>query len=183
MFKKILFIAVAVLSLASCKTLSPEQQAAKAREQAMEQKLDSVKFVTLRSALLNKSFVLEAEDLIFKRGQRANVSSATNFIACKGDKASVQVATFNGGGPNGVGGITVDGTVSNYETKSDKRGNFIVKFFVQGSAISADVNITLFKNSSRASAFINPSFNSRDLTLEGNIVPFDNSSVFKGCSW
>lgn len=183
MSRKLLIIAMAIIALASCRTLTPEEKAAKAQKEAVEHKLDSVKFQSLKASILNKSFVLEADVLMFKRGQRADVNRATNFIAVSGDKASVQVAPFNGGGPNGVGGITVDGNMSNFETKTDNRGNVSVKFFVSGTAVSANVSLTLMKNSSRASAYISPSFNSQNLTLEGNLVPLDNSSVFKGRAW
>ncbi len=183
MLKKLFLIASVIISMASCKTLTPEEKAAKAEKEAMEHKLDSVKFKVLKNDMINKSFVLEAENLIFKKGNRAFVNSNTNFIACHGDKAIVQVASYKGGGPNGVGGITVEGTYSKYETKSDRKGNFIVRFYVQGTGISADVTITLLKNSSKASAYINPSFNSQDLTLEGDIVSFKNSTVIKGFTW
>lgn len=55
----------------------------------------------------------------------AYVNSNTNFVSVKGDKAVVQVA-FNipVGGPNGIGGVTVDGSVSDYEVKTDKRKSF-----------------------------------------------------------
>ncbi|MBO5445821.1 MAG: DUF4251 domain-containing protein [Muribaculaceae bacterium] len=183
MIRKLLLIVAVITAMASCRTLTPEEKAAKAEKEAVEHKLDSVKFLALKQDIINKSFVLEAHNLIFKRGNRAYVNSSTNFIACEGDKAVVQVAPFNGGGPNGVGGITVEGGYSKFETKSDKRGNFIVKFYVSGTGISADVTITLMKDSGKASAYISPSFNSRDLTLEGDIVPFANSSVIKGYTW
>lgn len=183
MLKKLTLIAAVILSMASCKTLTPEEKAAKAEKEAVQHKLDSVKFNLLKNNIANKSFVLEAENLIFKKGNRAFVNSNTNFIACHDGKAVVQVASYKGGGPNGFGGITVEGAYSNYETKSDKKGNYIVKFYVQGKGISADVTITVLKNSGKASAYIRPSFNSMDLTLEGDIVPFEKSNVIQGFTW
>lgn len=183
MLKKLTLIAAVILSMASCKTLTPEEKAAKAEKEAVQHKLDSVKFNLLKNNIANKSFVLEAENLIFKKGNRAFVNSNTNFIACHDGKAVVQVASYKGGGPNGFGGITVEGAYSNYETKSDKKGNYIVKFYVQGKGISADVTITMLKNSGKASAYIRPSFHSMDLTLEGDIVPFEKSNVIQGFTW
>ena len=63
---------------------------------------------------------MEADHVVFKYGNMAYVNSNTNFVSVKGDKAVVQVA-FNipVSGPNGIGGVTVDGSVSDYEVKTD----------------------------------------------------------------
>lgn len=58
----------------------------------------------------------------FKYGTSAFVSSNTNFVGLDGDKAVVQVA-FNVpfSGPNGLGGITVDGNASNYKVNAARK--------------------------------------------------------------
>ena len=67
---------------------------------------DSINYKNAVSALEKSNFVLEADQLLFKRGGTAFVSSNTNFVSLSDNRAIVQVAPFNGGGPNGVGGIT-----------------------------------------------------------------------------
>lgn len=56
-------------------------------------------------------------------------------------------------------------------------------FNVQGVGISAQVHITLTRGSNSASARISPNFHSNNLTLNGNLVPLSQSSVFKGRSF
>ena len=87
------------------------RQEKKEAQKAMEQAL----FEEARQAIENKAFTLEADRVIFKRGRNAFVSSNTNFVMVDGDKSSVQVA-FNipASGPNGLGGVTVDGNVSGF---------------------------------------------------------------------
>ena len=89
-----------------------EKAAKKAAEEAAEQAL----FEQAVRALDAKDFVVEADRIEFKRGNFVYVSSSTNFVAVKGDKASIQLS-FNVPmpGPNGIGGITVDGTTSSIE--------------------------------------------------------------------
>ena len=96
------------------------RQEKKEAQKAMEQAL----FEEARQAIENKAFTLEADRVIFKRGRNAFVSSNTNFVMVDGDKSSVQVA-FNipASGPNGLGGVTVDGNVSGYKIKTDKKGS------------------------------------------------------------
>ena len=120
----------------------------------------------------------------FKRGRSAFVTSNTNFILLNGDRASVQIA-FNGAfaGPNGIGGVTVDGTVGEVKTTTDKKGNVTCNFSVTGVGISAQVSIRLTRGRNNVSATVNPNFNSNRLTLDGKLVPLSESNIFKGRSF
>ena len=82
---------------------------------------DSIDYINAYTALENLDFVMEAERLVFKRGETAVVSSITNFISLKDDRAVVQIAPFRGPGANGVGGITLDGKATNITIKTNKR--------------------------------------------------------------
>lgn len=154
-----------------------------AERKAIQEKLDSLMYVEAEKAISDKDFTLEADKVEFKYGQTAFVNSNTNFVSVTGDKSVVQVA-FNVpvSGPNGIGGITVDGNISNYEVKKDKKGNINVSMNVMGTGISALVNISLYSGSNKASVTITPNFNSNRLTLTGVIVPSSSSRVFKGRS-
>lgn len=185
--RRILFIcSIVMLALASScvstANLTPEQRAAKEAEKRAEAIADSLQFVKAVSGLESMDFVLEADKLVFKRGKIAYVNTATNFISASNGRAVVQVAPYNGGGPNGVGGITVEGSVTNVDYKTDKRGNALLQMNVTGVGVSATVSITLYKGSNEASAVITPNFNSNRITLEGQIWRTSESAVFKGRS-
>lgn len=154
-----------------------------AERKAIQEKLDSLMYVEAEKAISDKDFTLEADKVEFKYGQTAFVNSNTNFVSVTGDKSVVQVA-FNVpvSGPNGIGGITLDGNISNYEVKKDKKGNINVSMNVMGTGISALVNISLYSGSNKASVTITPNFNSNRLTFTGVIVPSSSSRVFKGRS-
>ena len=164
-------------------------QAQTAKEMTRKQKkaeqelLDQALFDEAKQAITMKNFILEADHVIFKYGTSAFVSSNTNFVAVKDDKAVVQVA-FNipVSGPNGLGGITVEGSTSNYKQTTDKKGNIFVSMSVMGTGISAQVNIRLDKGSNNASVDISPNFNSNRFTLTGSLLPLTKASVFKGTS-
>lgn len=144
---------------------------------------DSINYKNAVSALEKSNFVLEADQLLFKRGGTAFVSSNTNFVSLSDNRAIVQVAPFNGGGPNGVGGITVEGSASNVKVQTDKKGNTTLSMNVMGTGISATVNIFLFKGSNYASVVISPNYNSNRITLRGRLVHKEYSTVFKGSSF
>lgn len=93
-------------------------------------------YVKAEKAISKKDFTLEADKVVFKYGQTAFVNTNTNFVSVKGDKSVVQVAlNIPVSGPNGLGGITLDGNVSNYEVQKDKKGNIHVSMNVMGTGI------------------------------------------------
>ncbi len=162
-----------------------EQESARSRElqKRLEAIQDSIDYVNAANALENLDFVLEADQIQFKRGGLAFVSSTTNFISLSDSKAVVQIAPFNGGGPNGVGGITVEGTASNIKMKTEKNGNVFFSMNVMGAGISASVDIWLYKGGNSATVTVNPNFHSNRITLNGRLVPTALSEVFKGSSF
>ena len=154
-----------------------QREAQKAREKAENER----NYAIAVQALKEGKFVLEADQLVFKRGRSAFVSSTTNFVLMDGEHASVQIAANNAlAGPNGIGGITVDGSRKEMKITTDKKGNVNCSFSVQGIGISAQVYITLTNGGNNASARISPNFNSNTLTLNGVLVPLSQSNVYKG---
>ena len=57
-------------------------------------------------------------------------------------------------GPNGLGGVTVSGSTSDYRQSVDKKGNIRVSMNVIGTGISAQVYINLPNGSNQASVDI-----------------------------
>lgn len=160
-----------------------ERELTKAERKALQVRIDSLQFAEAEQAINNRAFTLEADQVVFKYGQTAYVTSNTNFVSVNDDEAVVQTA-FNipVSGPNGLGGVTVEGNTSDYQVKKDKKGNVLLSFNTMGTGISARVDITLYQGNHKASVTITPNFNSNRITLNGVIVPIEKSSVFKGRS-
>ena len=143
--------------------------------------LDTLAWLQADQALRDSSFVVEADAVTFKYGTRVQVNSTTNFISMEGDRAVIQISpSYVYGGPNGVGGITVDGVVSNVSLTSDKKGRIHYSMYVTGRAVSATVSISMTPGSNRAVVVVSPTFNSNDVRLEGYLVPAGHSRVFEG---
>ena len=180
--KRILIMMFA-LSVMAGNIQAQERELTKEEKKAMQEKLDSLMFDEAVKAINAKDFTLEADQVVFKYGQTAYVTSNTNFVSVNGGHAVVQVA-FNipVAGPNGLGGITVEGKVSSYEVKTDRKGNVYLTMNVMGTGISARLDISMAKGTNRATVNISPNFNSNRLTLNGVVLPSQRSNVFKGSS-
>lgn len=183
--KRLLIMLIAIIAnvgLTQAQTTDKEERARLRQERKAEQEiLDSLLFEQSKQSIENKKFVLEADRVMFKYGTTAYVTSNTNFVMVNEDKATVQIA-FNVpvSGPNGIGGITVDGLMSDFSMEEDKKGNLSVEFNVSGVGISARITISIPKGSSSATVNVSPTFNSNRLTLSGHILPLEQSTVFKG---
>ena len=162
-------------------SLQARQKALKKEQRALQNRIDSVYWDEALAAVKDTAFTLEADKVVFKYGQIAYVNSNTNFVSVNKNEATVQVA-FNVpfSGPNGIGGVTVQGSVSGYKIETDKKGTTLVSMNVMGAGISAQIWITMYEGSHDASVEISPNFNSQRLTLNGVILPLHKSTVFNG---
>ena len=159
-----------------------EFNARRNQDDRIETVVDSISGVQALSAMNMAAFVLEADNVTFRRGYRKMVNNSTNFISLDGNRAVIQVAPSDfHPGPNGVGGVTVQGTVSGVELISERDDDDIVfRMNVSGIGISAHVLIRMNAKSNRATATITPNFNSNIITMDGYIVPLEMSSVIEG---
>lgn len=144
---------------------------------------DSIASIQAIAAIRNKDFVLQVDNVTFQSGNTVFVDCSTNFISVKGNKAVVQISPSNfSPGPNGVGGVTVDGLISGYQITTDKKGRVNLTYNVSGIGISAQVEVYIVPGSTSAQATIYPNFNSNTLWLSGTVYPYDNASIIEGSS-
>ena len=194
--KKVLFLTAMLLltTMATFAQTSKEARAArrealkKEREarKALEAQQDTIAYLKAIEALKTGSFVLEANNVSFPNGIVRYVSSSTNYVQVDNGEGIVQTAFNNFAytpGPNGLGGVTVQGNISGVELREDKHGNYYYNYTIQGLAISATVSITLTGGTNQASVRISPNFNNNDMTMMGILVPLDESEVFQGTTW
>ena len=165
----------------STMTRQEARRAARAAHRKAEAAQQLKDFQAAVECIKSGSFVIEADQLLFPRGLSKFVSGITNFISMNDGNAVIQIATsYYNPGPNGLGGITVEGTVSDITMSTDKRGSVFYNFMVQGMMVSATVNIQLLGDGNRATVTIYPNFNNNNLTMTGTVVPYNQSNVFQG---
>jgi hypothetical protein len=153
------------------------------KDHKLNELADSLASIQAIAAIRNKDFVLQVDNVTFRSGNTAFVNSATNFISVKGNRAVVQISPSNyASGPNGLGGVTVDGGISGYQVTTDKKGRVNLTYNVSGIGISAQIEVYIVPGSTYAQATIYPNFNSNTLWISGNVVPYENADVMEGSS-
>lgn len=154
---------------------------AKEKEKALQEAEEMAMFEEAVDALNAQNFVLEADRVEFKRGEFLYVTANTNFVSLVDGRATIQL-TLNGPapGPNGIGGITVEGIPSNIKMSTSKKGDVTFSMMVQGVGVSASVFITLPKGTAKCTATVSPNFNSNRMSFTGTLYPSSKSEVYKG---
>lgn len=195
--KKVLSIAALLLL---CFTVTTQAQISKedrearrealrkerAERAAIEAQQDSVAYLKAVEAMKAGAFVFEADFVGFPNGLTRYVTSSTNYLEVNEGNGVLQTAFSNfspNPGPNGLGGVTVEGSIGIPKLNVDKEGNVYYNFNIQGIAISATVFVTLTAGTNQATASISPNFNNNNMTMTGRIVPYDESYVIQGNTW
>jgi hypothetical protein len=149
----------------------------KAERQAKE---DSIKQV-VNYMVENRSFVLEADYIAGRSGERVPVNSTINFIRVDSAEAVIQLGSPTGLGSNGVGGITVDGSISRYELSKNetKRGvSYTVTLFVNTNLGTYDIVLWIAQDGNTSATIRGTT--AGQLSYSGHIVPIGMSNTFKG---
>ena len=162
------------LSKKELKKLQKEQK--KADQTAEEERMAEVTNFMVHQ----QQFVLEADYLSDKYGQRAPVTPTINFVLVDSLVGTVQFGSAEQIGYNGVGGLTVDGRVTKYEYQvvGKKEDSYSIRMILMASIGTYD--ITLMVNSQGfADATIRGNW-SGQLNYHGKLVPLTLSRVYKG---
>lgn len=136
-------------------------------------------FYVLDSLLNSKSFVLEADYLQNKYGDRIPVVSNLNFIKVDGSYGILQTGSIAGLGYNGVGGVTAEGSLGSWEINKDpKKLSYNLRFSLFTNLGQYDIFMTV-RSDNQATATIS-GLGPGKLTWEGHLETIKNSRVFKG---
>lgn len=174
----LLFVALVSFPVMAQKMTKEERKAAKVAKKEAQAKADAERAVVLKQSIDDRQFVLEALFLADKRGQRIVVDPILNFVGIDHDKAAFQFGNGSDIGYNGVGGVTVDGNVSNYKVSVNKKGIYSIDFRISAPIGSVFVSMTV-TSTGQADAVISGNTSTK-LKYSGNLVPLSESRVYKG---
>ena len=149
---------------------------------AKKRRRKAQRYATFQSidTLLNfRTYVLEASYLKNKYGSMIAVTSNINFIRVAGYNGVLQTGSDSWVGSNNLGGVTAEGSISNYKINKDMKNlAFTVTFNLLTNLGTFDILMNI-SSDNNASATISGSTSGR-LTWTGRLVPLNKSRAFKG---
>ena len=136
-------------------------------------------FNAIAQLLNSKAFVIEANTITDKWGNQQMVNSNLNFIRVDSLQSTIQIGNGIGIGPNGVGGVTVEGSISSWKlVKDEKHKSFSLRMNVSTPLSFYDVFISA-NTSGYATATVS-GMTSNNLTFRGQLVPLEDSKIYVG---
>lgn len=163
-----------------------ERRMQRKQERMERKKLEAERQEQRKEAIVNlaedKAFVLEADALFDRYMNRYNMVN-NSFIMLRGDQVVLQTATPGGHpGFNGMGGITMNGRLVDYEVDEGKK-NRPVTVTAQVSTVAAGhgtINMTIGSDGNATGTF-RDNWGNR-ITFTGRISDLQNSRVYEGMS-
>lgn len=165
----------------SAQDAGSERQTRKALRKAHRDSVENAEYQLTKYLVENRKFVLEADFMANKTGNRVPVTSNLNFIKVDSLKVVLQTGRNSGVGANGLGGVTAEGSVSKWNVKSDEKNR---SYYITMDVSSNVGFYTVFldiSSSGKATARLT-GLGPGQLIWDGNIVPIQLSRVFKGKS-
>ena len=151
------------------------KKAQKEHQKQMKQRVDSLGHAKAAMALERGYWVIVADRInVGRMGYTVSgLNSNTNFVFQQAQEGMVQFA-FNDGRPsmNGLGGMTLEGKVSDVKMRTDKKGNITYSYTILSADINAQVIVTVYAGSDYAEALVLPAFSGPRMTLSGRLVPY-----------
>ena len=151
------------------------KKAEKEHKKLMKQRVDSLGHAKAAAALERGYWVIVADRInVGNMGYTVSgLNTNTNFVFQQAQEGMVQFA-FNHGGPsmNGLGGMTLEGKVSNVKSNTDKKGNILYSYSIMSTDINAQITVTVFAGTDYAEALVQPTFSGPRMTLQGRLVPY-----------
>jgi hypothetical protein len=165
-----------------CFTLNSNSQESKLNRQELKEVRKAqlaANFNILDSLLSARSFVLEADFLQNKYGDRVSVVPTLNFIKVNVSNVILQTGSDFRMGYNDVGGVTAEGSIGSWKIYKDaKKLTYRLQFNLLTNIGNYDVSMFITSDN-HAMATIT-GLGSGELTWQGHLETINNSRVFKG---
>ena len=142
----------------------------KEREKKIRKLNQDVEYAKASNSLRRGYFVLLANSVDMGVHHCTGLNETANYLLVQDNDGIIQFA-FNTyrSGPNGIGGITVKGTVRDKKIKYDDNGDVHLEYQLVSKKETAYVYITLFHNSNRAVGRVS---GMHDMNFNGEIRPY-----------
>jgi len=179
MKRLVLFLAL-VISANTLFAQINDENTSLTRKEKRKAKIEK-EYQLVKDMLEKKEFVLEANFLQDRYGRRYPVSIGINFVSVDSTEAIIQIGSNNRLGANGVGGVTAKGPITGWElTENLKKTNFGLRINVMTTIGFFDLYFSISPSGQTTAQLT--SMRGGKLTFDGNLVPWENSSIYVGQS-
>ncbi|AZQ63020.1 DUF4251 domain-containing protein [Flammeovirga pectinis] len=152
----------------------------KQQRKLLAQELEKMNHENAVVGIDSQLFVLEAIQAYDRYGNVENVNSTINFVKIVDDRAIFQLGFEGLVGYNGVGGITMEGKISDYQVEKLENGRVTVKFNAMGPAMMVSMSFSLDGAGNYANVKVKAQTENIELNFRGVIKHMNQSRIYEG---
>jgi hypothetical protein len=156
--------------------LSKKEMRKLRKEQKKEERVNNLAMYT--QVAEDKEWVLEAHTVYNKYGNSFQMDPTINFVSISKNEAVIQLGVNGFIGYNGLGGITLEGNVTNYEVMKEDE-TVMIRFIAMGSAMGPVDVIARISPDGFGRLTVSGNWGRR-LTFAGYFLPYENSRTYTG---
>ena len=179
MLRKIFIIALMSICVAGAYAQEKSDKKAKAKRDTHSE--STAEYAMAMKALTDTSFIVGFDKVYYNDGGSSFLNSRTNFLSVNGNHGTLQLivdpSVF---GNNGLGGVTVDGNISDIKTQTNKRGVTNYRMNLNGHSISCNITISIAPGSHEVRTEIVTTFEGNRISLDGILTPYVSTNIQKG---
>jgi hypothetical protein len=185
-----LFLALCIIGVHAFSQVEESLESKTNKKLTKEQKLEKRQAEAEATAKMvdmmvnQRHFVVEANYIGTQNGNKIVVNNNLNFISIDSSYIVIQIAPIMGmGGANGLGGITADGYISDWEMKRYGKNQqmYTISLFVRITrAGSYDIIMNINPDGSVQATL--SGLDAAKIKFYGKLVPLQVSKVYKGSS-
>ncbi len=161
-----------------------KKEARQAKREA-EKKEAHEKYLKAVQLMKDKTFIVTAQTITFRSGQQIFPDESINFLKVNEGKGVIQIAprTAMNPGFNGLGGITIEGDLSNVkESENKKKNHYTMSFTINGLAGTAQITVNLY-GSDQASVMVQGMYSGVSFTLNGILEAVGDATIYQGSDY
>jgi len=177
-------ISLALFMLFSVQLLAQNNDKKLSRKERKElrKKEEEKTKLEISKLLESRKFVFEADQIIDREGKTYLVNSSINFISIDSNKAVFQLGSAATIGVNGVGGVTIEGEITDFNLeKNEKNGYYYLVLKVTAKTGFYEIQLDISPlGTTKARITTN---NYKKINYSGNILSFEQSTIYKGITY
>lgn len=170
-----LFLLLATVAGKAQENTGTNKQEERTEQKAREKVDNNLAHAVALKAILEKDFVLQADEMIAANGAKAGVDEMTNFIAIRDDMATLQITP-----PDSAHGVTIEGKVSQWKVETNKKGITTCTLSIANEKSSMLVTLTLDKTGNKTLATVGHCPHVESFSFGGELVAGPDAVILFG---
>jgi len=160
-------------------SLAQDVKPSKQEKKELDKLALNANFNAIDTLLDRKTFVLEADYLQDRFGNRVPVMSTVNFIKVESPKAVLQTGSSFSPGTNGLGGVTAEGVIENFKVvKNLKKLSYTVSFTIMTNIGIYDILMNIYSDTNSTATI--SGISGERLSWDGHFKNLYDSRFFQG---